>query len=138
MKVELQRVDDAFHFKAVGSAGVAIDIDANAASGGKDAGARPMELLLMGLGSCSAIDIIIILKKQQQQIDDFKIVIDGERYEGETPSVFKSIRVHYILKGKIEPSKVQRAIDLSFEKYCSVAAILYKTATIEHSFEIIQ
>ena len=136
MKVELKRVDDAFHFEAMGAAGVPVHIDANADIGGNNAGARPMEMVLMGLGGCSAIDIILILQKQKQEITDFRIHIDGEREPNAVPSVFTNIRVHYALSGNLDEQKVKRAIDLSTDKYCSVSAILNKTATISYTFSI--
>lgn len=136
MKVELRRVNDAFHFEAVGAAGVAVHVDGSPDIGGVDAGARPMEMILMGLGGCSAIDIVLILQKQRQQIEDMRITIEAERVPNETPSVFKTIHVHYNFKGDLNEEKVKRAIDLSMEKYCSVTAILNKTAEITHSFAI--
>lgn len=136
MKVELKRVDDAFHFEAMGAAGVPVHIDANADIGGNNAGARPMEMVLMGLGGCSAIDIILILQKQKQEITDFRIHIDGEREPNAVPSVFTNIRVHYALSGNLDEQKVKRAIDLSTDKYCSVSAILNKTASISYTFSI--
>lgn len=136
MKVELRRVNECFHFEAVGAAGVAVHIDGSPDIGGVDAGARPMEMILMGLGGCSAIDIVLILQKQRQQIEDMRIVIEGERVPNETPSLFKTIHVHYLFKGNLNEEKVKRAIELSMEKYCSVTAILNKTAVITHSFAI--
>jgi putative redox protein len=136
MKVELRRVNDAFHFEAVGAAGVPVQIDGSPDIGGVDAGARPMEMILMGLGGCSAIDIVLILQKQRQVITDMTISIEAERVPNETPSVFKTIHVHYNFKGDLQIEKVTRAIELSMEKYCSVTAILNKTAVITHSFTI--
>jgi putative redox protein len=136
MKVELRRVNNAFHFEAVGAAGVPVHIDGSPDIGGVDAGARPMEMILMGLGGCSAIDIVLILQKQRQVIEDMTISIDAERVPNETPSVFKTIHLHYNFKGDLNIEKVTRAIELSMEKYCSVTAILNKTAVITHSFTI--
>ncbi len=136
MKVELKRVDNAFHFEAVGAAGVGINIDANPEIGGHNAGARPMEMILMGLGGCSAIDIILILQKQKQEITDFRIHIDGDREPNAVPSIFTNIRIHYALSGNLDEQKVKRAIDLSMDKYCSVSAILNKTAVISYTFSI--
>jgi putative redox protein len=136
MKVELRRVNDAFHFEAVGAAGVPVHIDGSPDIGGVDAGARPMEMILMGLGGCSAIDIVLILQKQRQVIQDMTISIEAERVPNETPSLFKTIHVHYNFKGDLQIEKVARAIELSMEKYCSVTAILNKTAVITHSFTI--
>ncbi len=136
-KVTLERIDDSFHFEAIGSTGVAVSIDAAPKIGGHDKGARPMELLLMGLGGCSAIDIIEILKKQKQMIDRFQIEIEAERLADQIPAIFKSIHIHYKLGGELKKSFVERAINLSKDKYCSVSAIISKTADITHSFEIL-
>jgi putative redox protein len=136
MKVELRRVNNAFHFEAVGAAGVPVHIDGSPDIGGVNAGARPMEMILMGLGGCSAIDIVLILQKQRQVIEDMSISIEAERVPNETPSLFKTIHVHYTFKGDLNIEKVTRAIELSMEKYCSVTAILNKTAVITHSFSI--
>ncbi|QEC53881.1 putative redox protein [Anseongella ginsenosidimutans] len=135
MRVELQRIDDAFHFEAVGTEGVKVDIDGSRDIGAAGAGARPMELILMGLGGCSAIDVILILKKQRQVIEDLKIVLDGERVD-DTPAVFKAIRMDFQFTGELDRDKVKRAIQLSVEKYCSVYAMLAETAEITHSFSI--
>jgi putative redox protein len=136
LKVELKRVDSDFHFEAVGSAGVTVNIDTVPSIGGHNAGARPMELMLMSLGSCSAIDVIEILKKQKQDIQGFNITIDGEREPDKIPSLFKEINIHYTLKGDIDERKVKRAIELSLDKYCSAAATLKKTSTIQYSYSI--
>ncbi len=134
MHVELHRIDSDFHFHATGSSGVPINIDASSNIGGHDAGARPMELILMGLGGCSAIDIILILRKQKLEIEDINISIKAERVPNEIPAVFKKIHVHYVLKGDLPPAKVKRAIVLSMDKYCSVTAMLQNTVEITHSF----
>ena len=136
MKVELKRVDQDFHFEAIGAAGVPVDIDAGRKIGGHDAGARPMEMLLMGVGGCSAIDVILILRKQKQDLRDIRIVIDGQRLEGEVLSVFTDINLHFILSGELDKKKVDRAISLSMNKYCSAAAMMSKTAKLSYSFEI--
>ncbi|MCK5456181.1 MAG: OsmC family protein, partial [Melioribacteraceae bacterium] len=119
MVVEINRVNDAFHFQSFGKTDVPINIDASPDIGGIDAGARPMELLLMSLGSCSAVDVILILKKQKQTIDDFKMSIEAGRVENQIPSVFKSINVCFKLTGSIDENKLTRAIELSRDKYCS-------------------
>ncbi|TXK36726.1 OsmC family protein [Pontibacter qinzhouensis] len=140
MQVELNRVDQDYHFQATGSAGVVVNIDGSPEIGGHNAGGRPMELLLMGLGGCSAIDIIQILKKQRQQIDSFSIKVNAEREPvADKPAVtiFKAIHIHFAFTGPLSEDKVKKAIDLSLEKYCSVAHILYKTATIDYTFEVV-
>ena len=136
MKVELKRIDKDFHMQATGASGVHVEIDAGEAAGGHNAGARPMELMLMSLGGCSAVDIISILRKQKMEIEDFSISIDGEREPDKIPSLFTDINVHFKFKGKLDESKVQRAIELSIEKYCSASETLRKTAVINYSFSI--
>ena len=136
MHIELNKVDGIFHFAAQNESGNTVDIDASPSIGGTGKGARPMELLIMGLGGCSAIDIINILQKQKIEVGDFKIKIDAEREPDAVPSLFKKIHVNFILKGNIDQTKAQRAADLSMEKYCSVAKTLEKTATITYSLTI--
>lgn len=136
MKVELVRVDDAFHFEAKGVSGVTLDIDGAVDIGGHNAGGRPMELLLMGLASCSAIDVVLILKKQKQVVDEFRLSVEGLREKDQTPAPFQKIHVHYLLKGQLDADKVRRAIDLSMDKYCSATAQLRPTAEITYSFTI--
>lgn len=136
MQVELVRVDDAFHFEAVGKSGVTQHIDGAADIGGHNAGARPMEMLLMGLAGCTAIDVILILQKQKQVIDDFRISVDGLREKGAIPSPFKKIHITYKLKGQLNADKVKRAIDLSMDKYCSATAQFRPSTDITCSFEL--
>ncbi|MVM37823.1 OsmC family peroxiredoxin [Spirosoma sp. HMF3257] len=136
MQVELVRVDDAFHFEALGKSGVAQHIDAATDIGGHNAGARPMEMMLMGLAGCSAIDVILILKKQKQVLDDFRLKVDGLREKDAIPAPFKKIHITYLLKGQLDPEKVKRAIDLSMDKYCSATAQLRPSTEITYSFEI--
>lgn len=139
MQVELVRIDDDFHFQATGTAGVKLDIDGSVDIGGHNAGARPMEMLLMGLGGCTAMDIILILKKQRQRIDDFRISVSGERVtiEGTEMKPFRKINLHFKVTGNVQAEKLARAIQLSMEKYCSATAQLSSTAEITHSSEVV-
>ena len=136
MKVELNRVDRDFHLVGVGSTNTDIHIDASEKVGGHDQGARPMELVLMGLGGCSGIDVISILKKQRQELKSFDISIEAEREQDKIPSMFKTIHLTFKLSGNLAEEKVKRAIELSVEKYCSVSAMLEKTAKITYSYQI--
>jgi putative redox protein len=137
MKIEMNRVDDAFHFEAFGGDKIAVHIDAAAAIGGSNMGTRPMELILMGLGSCAVIDVILILKKMKQQVDDIRIVVEGDREEGATPAPFVGLRLRFILRGgNLVQKKVEQAVSLSMEKYCSVSVMLAKSATIDWVVEI--
>ncbi len=136
MQVELVRVDDAFHFEATGQSNVTQHIDGSVDIGGHNAGARPMEMLLMGLAGCSAIDVILILNKQKQVIDDFRMTVDGLREKGATPAPFQKIHITYKLKGQLDPDRVKRAVDLSMDKYCSATAQLRPSAAITFSIEL--
>jgi putative redox protein len=124
MKVILQRLDDAFQFEAKNETGNSVIFDVGPESGGKGNGIRPMQSLLMALGGCSAIDIIIILKKQKQEITDFRIEIDGEREKGKEPALWQDVHVIYHIDGNVDPEKAKRAVQLSMEKYCSVSKTL--------------
>tara|TARA_B100000795_G_scaffold269806_1_gene260479 strand:- start:2576 stop:3004 length:429 start_codon:yes stop_codon:yes gene_type:complete len=132
MKIVLNRIDDAFHFEAKNEDGKIINIDGSTAIGGNDMGVRPMQLLIMGLGGCSAIDVVLILKKQKQFIDDLKIELYAERYEDREPALFKNIHVTFSFKGDLNEKRVKRAVALSMDKYCSVAKILEETSTITY------
>ena len=100
--------------------------------GGNGSGFRPMQTLLAALCGCSSVDIISILKKQRQELTDLKIAADGKREEGKEPALWKEIQIDFKLEGDIEASKAKRAVDLSLEKYCSVAETLRKAgATIQ-------
>jgi putative redox protein len=124
MRIELKRLDDAFHFEAISETGNIAHMDAGENIGGHNKGVRPMQMLLMGLGGCSAIDIVMILKKQKQIIDSFEISIDGERQPGKEPSLWETVEIHFKLKGTIEKEKAERAVQLSMDKYCSVSKTL--------------
>ncbi len=126
MKVYLQRLDDAFQFEAKNETGNSVIFDIGPESGGKGNGIGPMQTILMALGGCSAIDIIIILKKQKQEITNFRIEIDGEREKEKEPALWQTVHAIYHIDGKIDPEKAKRAVQLSMEKYCSVSATLEK------------
>lgn len=136
MKIKLRRVDDAFNMKAVDELGHEVFMDSSVENGGKNKGIRPMSMLIMGMGGCAAIDIVMILKKQRQIIDDFNIELDAEREKGKEPSLWSKVHVVFRLNGNIDPKKAEKAVDLSMEKYCSVAETLKKSGT-ELSWEAV-
>ncbi len=136
MKITLTRENENVHFTSQGLAPVKVHIDGSPNIGGVDAGARPMELVLMALGGCSAIDLVSILKKQRQQIDDLQIEVEGHREPDAVPAPFKQIHLKFILKGVIDEGKLKRAIQLSVEKYCSVHVMLAPTVEITWSYSI--
>jgi len=114
-------------------------IDGRPAHGsGRNLGPRPMEMLLIGAGGCTAFDVVSILKKGRQAITDCHVELDAERAETD-PKVFTRIHMHFVVTGKdIKPEAVEKAIKLSAEKYCSASIMLGQTAVITHDFEVIQ
>ncbi|PWJ85675.1 putative redox protein [Pseudaminobacter salicylatoxidans] len=104
---------------------------------GNTPGPSPMELVLIGTGGCSAYDVVHILEKGREAVEDVVVELDADRADTE-PKVFTRVHMHFIVKGrKLAPEKVRRAIDLSIEKYCSASAMVAKTATITHDFEVV-
>jgi putative redox protein len=124
VKVELERVNGAFGFEARDANGHSVKIDTSPETGGENFGVRPMQLLLMGLGGCSGIDILSILKKQRQNVTDFRMRLEGEREPGKDPSLWKKIDLVFELKGQIDKDIAEKAVALSMEKYCSVSETL--------------
>jgi len=131
MKVELNRINHNYLFEAKGASGVPVFIDNKTDDIPK--GASPMELLLMGVGGCSAIDVIMILKKQRQEITSYKMEVEGQRKEVRDAKPFESMHVTLYLEGKIDEAKALRAAQLSFEKYCSVSITLEASVQITYS-----
>ena len=109
------------HFKTVGPSGHELSVDAKAEAGGEDKGARPMELLLMGLIGCTGIDVSMILERMRQPMDSLEITAEGARRE-EHPQAFTDIRLVYRIAGEVDADKAWRAIHLSENKYCSASA----------------
>jgi len=126
VKVELERVNDAFGFEAKDANGHMVKIDTSPDTGGENFGVRPMQLLLMGLGGCSGIDILSILKKQRQTVTGFRMYIEGEREKGTDPSLWQTLNIVFELKGNIDRDKAEKACSLSINKYCSVSETLRK------------
>jgi putative redox protein len=136
MKINIKRLDNDFHMEAVNEDGNTISMDGAETIGGHKLGFRPMQLLLAGVGGCSAIDIIMILKKQKQEIESFDVEVEGEREKIEEYSLFRDIVIHFKMKGKIDRDKAERAIKLSLEKYCSVSKTLEPTAKITYKLTL--
>jgi putative redox protein len=124
--IELERVSGDFGFEAHDENGHTVKMDSSPESGGQNYGVRPMQMLLMGVGGCSAIDVISILKKQRQEVTDYRMKIKGDREAGVEPSLWKEITIEFHLYGNIDLDKAKKAVDLSLNKYCSVSATLEK------------
>lgn len=135
-QVTLRRLDDKFHFLATNSNGNTLHLDTGPEEGGSGKGVGPMQAVAMALGGCSGIDIVLVLKKQRQDLQKFDTVITYDRAENETPSLFTQIHMHYEFEGDLDPERVRKAVGLSVDKYCSVARILEKTAPITVSWSI--
>ena len=125
-------------FDALSESGHKIVMDGSPDHGGENAGARPMELLLICMGGCTGFDVVGILKKARADLHSLKIELEAKRAE-EVPAVFTNIHVHFILTGEgLKESLVERAINLSAKKYCSASIMLGQTAKITHSFDILE
>jgi putative redox protein len=132
MRAVVHRRNAAVHFVAETDSGGRVPIDGAPAVGGQALGARPMELLLCALGGCAGIDVVGILAKQRQPVDDLVVTVEGDRSSGE-PAVFERIHLHFAVAGPTDERAVQRAVELSMDKYCSVARMLERSATITYS-----
>lgn len=135
MSVKVQQVGNATTFLAKGDSGHWVVMDGNEQVGGADAGARPMELVLFGLGGCTAMDVVSILKKMKVPVEDFHIEIESERAT-DHPKVYTKIGMTYHFYGKNLPlEKLERAVNLSEKTYCSVSAMLSKSVDISVKIE---
>jgi putative redox protein len=138
MKARVKWVEEAT-FVAESGSGHAIVMDGPPELGGRNLGVRPMEMLLLGMGGCTAFDVIHILKKARQPVTDCVAELDAERADTD-PKVFTKIHVHFVVTGKgLDEKRVARAVELSAEKYCSASIMLANGGVeISHDFEIIQ
>lgn len=136
MKASIRWAGD-IRFELKSETGHTLVVDGPADMGGINAGPRPMELVLMGTGACSSVDVIHILKKARQDVTDCVCEMDAQRVD-ETPAVFSKIRMHFVVTGRgLRDAQVKRAVDLSAEKYCSASIMLSRGGVeITHSYEI--
>ncbi|HNI23085.1 OsmC family protein [Plasticicumulans sp.] len=136
MKASVKWLDN-MTFVGESGSGHAVIMDAAPEAGGHNLGVRPMEMLLIGTGGCSAIDVMLILKKSRQDVTDCRVELDAERADTD-PKVFTKIRMHFVVSGRgLSENHVRRAVDLSAEKYCSASIMLGQVAEVTHSYEII-
>lgn len=136
MKIVITRTDSDFKMEAVNQEGNKLIMDAAPEIGGHNGGFRPMQMLLAAVGGCSTIDILLILKKQKQEIESFVVEVEGDREKIEDYSLFRNIVLHFKISGKVDKQKADRAIKLSLEKYCSVSKTLEPTAKISYKLTI--
>ncbi len=124
-------------FEATAASGHSLRIDAAPEVGGSDSGPRPLELLLLGLGGCTGMDVISILRKMRQNVTAYEVNLSADRAE-EHPKVFTRIVIEHVVTGRnIDEAAVRKAVDLSANKYCSASAMLGKAATIEHRYRVV-
>lgn len=136
MKARIKWVEDVT-FVGESASGHAVVMDGPPENGGRNLGPRPMEMLLLGMGGCTAFDVVHILKRARQPVSDCVVELDAERAE-QTPKVFTRIHAHFVISGSgLAENQVKRAVELSAEKYCSASIMLGKTAEITHDYEII-
>jgi putative redox protein len=136
MEINLIRKSGKFNFEVTNSDGFTVEMDANPSIGGTGKGFRPMEMLLVGLAGCSGIDMVNILTKQKEELADIKIKVSATRKKDEVPAIFDVIDIHFSLFGDVSQAKVERALQMTFDKYCSVSNILGRSATINFTYTI--
>lgn len=136
MKARVKWLD---HMSLIGESdsGHSVVMDSSPDHGGRNLGVRPMEMVLLGLGGCSAIDVLSILKKARQDVVDCEVLLDADRADS-VPAVFTKIKLIYRVTGRdLSDQQVKKAVDLSMEKYCSVTKMLESTVAIEYAIEMI-
>ena len=128
---------EGMQFEAVADSGHTVILDAAPAVGGADSGSRPMELIAMGLGGCTAMDVISILRKKRQDVTSFEVQVNAQQAQ-EHPHVFTAIEIVYLIRGRnVDPAAVERAMQLSEERYCPAQAMLRVAAPITSRYEIV-
>jgi len=138
MECTVKWIAGGMSFVAETGSGHSFVMDVAPESGGRNVGPRPMETVLAGTGGCTAIDVVLILKRGRQDVRGCDVQLKAERAESD-PKVFTKIHFHFVVRGRgLNPSAVERAIQLSHDKYCSATAMLAKTAAITHDYEIVE
>lgn len=135
MRIELRKVGDCA-FQVEDGRGHTVVIDGPASLGGTDAGMRPMEMFLAALATCSAVDVVMILRQQKQPLRDLSIFVEGERADA-VPAVFTHIKLRFVAYGEVAENKMRRAVQLSVDKYCSVSKMLVPEVVVSHECEIL-
>lgn len=124
-------------FEAVGDSGHILTLDASPDVGGANGGARPMELLLLGLGGCTGMDVISLLRKMRQEVTAYRVELAAER-AADHPKVMTAIAVTHVVSGRgLDPAKVRRAVELSATRYCPASAMLSAAAPVAHRYQVI-
>lgn len=134
MQIHLRHLDG-MRFEGTNEQGHRVVFDGSPAIGGEDAGPRPMQMVLMALAACSGIDVVMILRKQRQAFEGLEVTVSAERAE-EPPRVFTAVHLSFVARGEVDSRRLERAVSLSVDKYCSVAAMLRSTAEISHESRV--
>lgn len=136
MRITINRTDEHFAMTATNEEGVSLQMDGAQSIGGHNTGMRPMQMLLAAVGGCSAIDVLMILKKYRQQVDALEVIVDGTDEKVSQHSEWRKVHLHFNIAGPTDRGKVEKAISMSLDKYCSVAMLLNHTASITTSFTL--
>lgn len=135
MTITVQRIDDAYKMEATNETGETILMDGSKSLGASESAFRPMQVLLTSLAGCTSIDVINMLNKMRQRLDDFKVIVTSERTGG-IPSPFTKINLHFVFKGNIKEQKIESALEKSHTKYCSVYFSLNPNIDITNTYEL--
>ncbi len=138
MKITLRQINKAVRFEAQNERGHTVLVEGGQNAGGENLAPSPTELLMISQASCTAVDIVELLRKMRQPLEHLEIVAEGKRAEDQIPKIFTGIHLHYKVYGDVKESKVEKAIKLSIEQYCTVSKMIEHITTITYSFEIIQ
>jgi putative redox protein len=130
MHIRIDRTDDASQTIATDASGNQVALYLPEIAGGSGTGIRPMQMLIMGLGGCSAVDILLILKKQRQEVTAFRIDLDADREPDKEPSLWQTAHLIFQLEGKVTLEKAEKAVELSMNKYCSVSETLRRAGAV--------
>lgn len=136
MKISITGTDDSYGMEARNETGQLLRMDASEGIGGRGTGMRPMQVMLSAAGGCSAIDVLSILRKQRQQVDQYEVELTAEQVPVEKHTEFREIKLVFRLHGQIDPVRAYRAADLSVNRYCSVLKHLEKTAKVVFQVEV--
>ena len=132
MKIDIKRLNNEYLLQAENDCGGIVRMDSRSEAGGKNQAMTPMQLLLAAIGGCSTIDLLSILEKQRQIVDNISVEVDGDKVKRQDYNYYKTIVLLFKLKGSIDPQKALRAIDLSLHKYCSVSKALEYSSDIRY------
>ena len=136
VKIKINRLNENFHMEAVNDEGASLEMDGSNEIGGQNLGMKPMQLLLAAVGGCSSIDVLMILKKQKQVVRSFSVDVEADKEAVGEYSLYKNVCLHFMVEGELDPAKAKKAIELSLDKYCSVAKILEPTTTVTYTLTV--